>query len=78
MRRADPADAVVSFLSPDEPWADDVITSFCHYVLFFSSPEAGARWVAEHPGTFVLTLTEAFELGRRVDLYRFGVRAVTS
>ncbi|MFN2505769.1 MAG: organomercurial lyase [Acidimicrobiales bacterium] len=72
VRRADPAETVVSFLSPKQPWGDDVISSFCHYVLFFASPEAGARWVHDHPGTFLLSLDDAFELGRRANALRFG------
>ena len=27
----------------------DVIASFCHHVLFFSSEEAGRQWIAERP-----------------------------
>lgn len=42
MRRADRAETVVSFLSPQQPWGDDGLTSFCHYMLFFASGEAGA------------------------------------
>lgn len=75
VRNVDPAGAVVSFLSPTQQWADDVITTFCHYVLLFSSRQAGERWVGEHPGTFLLTLADAFELGRRLDLSRFGIEA---
>ncbi len=72
VREAEPATTVVSFLSPRRPWADDVVTSFCHYVLFFASPEAGATWADEHPGTFVLSLADAFELGRRFNALRLG------
>jgi len=45
VRRVDPPETVVSFLSPQRPWADDVITTLCHYVLFFASPEAGRQWM---------------------------------
>lgn len=72
VRRVEPAETVVSFLSPQQPWADDVITSFCHYVLFFASPEAGSRWVGENPGTFLLGLADAFEVGRRFNTLRLG------
>ncbi|HSH59875.1 MAG TPA: organomercurial lyase [Acidimicrobiales bacterium] len=72
LREAEPATAVVSFLSPRRPWGDDVVTSFCHYVLFFASPEAGATWVDEHPGTFLLSLDQGFELGRRFNGLRLG------
>ncbi len=57
--------AVLSFLRPDQPWDDDVMTTFCHYVLHFTGPATAARWTAAHPGTFVLSLAEAAELARR-------------
>lgn len=44
---------------------EDVITNFCHYVFFFGSVEAGGRWVAEHAGTFLVSVADAFELGRQ-------------
>lgn len=56
----------VSFLEPEEgKLTEDVIGSFCHYVHFFPSVDEGRQWVADHPGTFLLTLAHAFELGRR-------------
>lgn len=63
--------AVVSFLLPDRDFDADVIQSFCHFVHFFASPEAGEAWTAGHPGTFLLSLDEAFELGRLVNALNF-------
>ena len=63
--------AVVSFLLPDRDFDADVIQSFCHVVHFFSAREAGVAWTAEHPGTFLLSLEEAFELGRLVNALNF-------
>jgi hypothetical protein len=57
--------AVLSFLRPDQPWGDDVLTSFCHYVRHFASPASARRWSAGHPGTFVISLADAAELARR-------------
>jgi alkylmercury lyase len=57
--------AVLSFLRPDQPWDDDVLTTFCHYVLHFTSPATAQRWTAAHPGTFVISLGDAAELARR-------------
>jgi alkylmercury lyase len=57
--------AVVSFLIPDGPFDSGVIESFCHFVHFFASRQAGERWVAGHPGTFLLTLGEAADLAAR-------------
>lgn len=65
-RSAGGTDVYVSFLEPDEEkLAEDVIGSFCHYVFFFASLEEGREWTAAHPGTYLLTLDQAFELGRR-------------
>lgn len=61
-----PAGAVVSMVVPDGPFGYDVIESFCHRVLFFASEEAGVRWAAEHEGTSLLSVQEAFEVGRAV------------
>jgi alkylmercury lyase len=58
-------DAVLSFLRPDQPWDDNVMTTFCHYVLHFTGPATAARWTAAHPGTFVISLDQAAELARR-------------
>ena len=52
-------DAVVSFLIPDEPWDQNVIQGFCHFVLFFTSRGTGERWVAEHDGTLLLSVDDA-------------------
>lgn len=64
-------DAVVSFLVPDRDFDADVIQSFCHFVHLFATPEAGRSWMEEHPGTFLLSLEDAFELGRRVNAFNF-------
>jgi alkylmercury lyase len=61
---AAPEDVVASFLKPEAPFDSDVIASFCHFVHFFPSSARGEEWVSEHPGTFLLSLTDAFELAR--------------
>jgi alkylmercury lyase len=57
---------------PTRPWDEDVIRSFCHHVLYLAAEEAGRRWMATHPGTFLLSVEQAFEVGRRFNLGRFG------
>ncbi len=52
-------------LAPDGPFGHDVVESFCHFVRFFASEATAQRWVADHPGTFTLTIDEAFELATR-------------
>lgn len=64
-------DAVVSFLVPEGSFGADVVQSFCHFVHFFADREAGDRWVAEHEGTFLLSLDQAFELGRLTNARNF-------
>jgi len=62
-----PSGAAVSMVVPDGPFGFDVIESFCHRVLFFTSPESGEKWTAKHPGTIVLSVQEAFEVGRALN-----------
>jgi alkylmercury lyase len=72
IREVVPEASVISMLSPTEAFDERVIMTFCHFVHFFPSPQAGAEWVAEHPGTFLLTAAQAHELGRIVNAKRFG------
>ena len=65
-------DAVLSFLRPGQPWDDDVMTTFCHYVLHFTSPGTAEDWTAAHLGTFVISFSEAAELARRHAARMFG------
>jgi alkylmercury lyase len=64
-------DAVVSFRLPDRDFDADVIQGFCHFVHFFTSAAAGEAWTAQQPGTFLLSLNDAFELGRRVNALNY-------
>ena len=68
-------EAVVSFLLPSTAFDADVIQSFCHFVHFFASRDAGESWTAEHPSTFLLSLEDAFELGRLVNARNFPALA---
>ena len=63
-RGVSPAGARMSVVVPDGPFDYDVIESFCHRVLFFASEATGARWIAEHPDTTLLSVADAFEVGR--------------
>jgi alkylmercury lyase len=64
--------SVLSFLHPGQPWDDEVMTAFCHYVLHFTGPASAERWVAAHPGTFVISLGDTAELARRHAARAFG------
>lgn len=63
----EPAAAVMSLLTPDAPFDDNVRQSFCHYVLYFASPDAAEEWVGDNPGTFWLPVADAFEVARRTN-----------
>jgi alkylmercury lyase len=67
-----PPEAVVSFLAPETRFDADVIESFCHFVHFFASPDSAATWTAEHPGTFLLSVDEAYRLGQLTNRAIFG------
>jgi hypothetical protein len=58
-------DSVLSFLRPDQPWDDKVMPTFCHFVLQFAGPESADNWIADHPGTFVISLDDAVQLALR-------------
>ncbi|WP_240157164.1 organomercurial lyase MerB [Pseudonocardia broussonetiae] len=60
----DPATAVVSVLVPDG--GSSVRASFCDQVHFFATPAAAQDWLVEHPGGTVLSVADAFDLGRRL------------
>ena len=65
-------DVVVSFVDPEvcDVEGNQIIWSFCHHILFLSSREA---WVTEQgDGTYLLSLQEAFELGRTCNALRYG------
>lgn len=72
VQEVSPSGAVVSFLTPDTPFDANVVLSFCHYILFFSSEEAGTKWTAEHKNTFLLSVEEAYEVGRLTNRANFG------
>jgi len=71
------SDIYVSFLNPDEEGiTSDVIQSFCHYVHFFASEEEGDSWTSEREDTFLLTLDQAFALGKRKNARQYPARNV--
>ena len=67
-----PESTVVSFLTPEQTFDHNVLVNFCHFVHFFSSPEAGQPWTAQHPGTFLLSMEDAFALGQLTNARNFG------
>lgn len=67
---AEPGSVVLSFLRSTDAstFAGDVISNFCHHILFFTSAERGRRWMGERDDVVLLSLDEGVELaGRWVD-----------
>jgi len=76
VQNVEPQTAVMSFLLPSaETFQADALkamASFCHFIFFFPTPEAAAAWTASRPDTSVISLADAFELGRRMIVARYG------
>ncbi|MDP8927035.1 MAG: organomercurial lyase MerB [Actinomycetota bacterium] len=65
VQSVDPPEAVVSVAAiPDR--LDDVRETHCLHGHFFSSAQAASAWHGEHPDGHVLSVSEAFDLGRRL------------
>ena len=70
---ANPESAVVSFVTPDRARIEEnVVRNFCHYVYFFHTARSAELWRAQHPGTRLLTLHEAWWLGREKNAIQYG------
>ncbi len=61
-----PTSAVMSYVETEaDNLRADVIKSFCHNVLFFSSEEAGSQWIKDQEGMYSLfSIEDAFRLGQ--------------
>ena len=64
VRRLEPAGMVVSLLMPGTSPA--IRSSFCCHVHFFASSSAGESWRSQHPGSEMVSVAEAFRLGRAI------------
>ena len=63
---------LVSLVAPEPTQAAaDIVRHFCCHVQFFASEVAGRGWVAKQPGTFLATLEQAWQLGRRRNAQRY-------
>lgn len=68
-----PGSTVVSFVTPERAKVEeDVVLNFCHYVHFFRSAEAAQGWLSQHPGTRLLTVDQAWTLGRNKNVFQYG------
>lgn len=70
-----PDTAVVSMNSP-QTWettsAVRLITTACHYIHFFGSPNSGGQWTDTHPDTVLISVEDAFGYGKRQNQRMFG------
>lgn len=65
VERVEPVNAQMSVFLPDRASVQkDVITTFCYFLHFFPSPQAGESWSAQHAGAFLLSIEEAHVLAR--------------
>jgi alkylmercury lyase len=67
-----PSRAILSFLLPASAFGDDSSASFCGFIHFFAFPGAAEGWTRRRPGTFVISIDEGFEIGRRTNTVRWG------
>ena len=67
-----PKSTVISFLTPDVARVkENVVAHFCCSVHFFKSEDAGRVWTSQHPGTFLLTIDQAYILGRKINAMQY-------
>jgi alkylmercury lyase len=64
VRDHQPGDLSVSFPPPHDASTADITGSFCCHVHFLAGGATAQQWRATHDGGLVLTVPEAFELGR--------------
>ena len=65
VEKTDPDGVVMSFVVPETAgYRADLRDTFCRYVNFFASDQAGATWLTENAGAVILSLAEAYALGR--------------
>jgi alkylmercury lyase len=67
-----PSEAVLSFLLPSSEFGEDTFASFCNFIHYFSSREVAEQWTREHPGTFVVSIEQGFDIGRRTNAAQLG------
>jgi alkylmercury lyase len=71
VEEVDPAGAVVSIVIVDPNDADmgsveAIWGTFCHHIFFFASREEAERWASGRDDIEILSVEEAYELGRQI------------
>jgi alkylmercury lyase len=73
VEQVNPADAQMSFLLPDaESTQKDILSAFCCFVHFLPTRKAGKSWVAQHDGTFLLSIEEGLAVAHRKNMAQYG------
>jgi alkylmercury lyase len=68
----EPGNAVISIIIPaSSEVCCNIRNAFCNHVNFFSSPEAATRWLSEHENGVILTVREAYQVGRILAEYLY-------
>ncbi len=66
VKSINPIGAVMSLITPEESkLRENVLLNFCHYVHFFNSTETATSWTSERPETFIISIEEAYYLGKK-------------
>jgi alkylmercury lyase len=73
VEHVNPAGAQLSFLLPDAVAVHkDILGSFCCFVHFFPTCEAGEIWIAQRGGTFLLSIEEGLAVAHRKNMTQYG------
>ncbi len=73
VKHLEPKDAHVSFVLPNTTDVlKDIVNTFCHFVHFLPSRQAGDAWAAQHPGTFILSVAEAHAIALLKNRAQYG------
>jgi alkylmercury lyase len=72
VRDVSPAGAVLTLHDVAGFDPQDVVGTFCCYVHYFASAEAGRAWARRSAGAYVVSIAEGFEYGRLSNHARLG------
>ena len=71
---AEPESVVLSFMTPRRTDIErNIVETFCCHVHFFASPEAGGEWAGQRDGIFLLSLSDAWQIGTRKNAAQYSV-----
>ena len=62
-----PEHAMITFIKPDlEALKANVTNSFCQYIFFVASENAGKEWQSKQKDGFLINMDQGFELGKNI------------